>query len=270
MLLIAGNDVNAQYFYKDILAAKQAGDKMQSYKNNKVREVKISSFELDGRESDGFQCNQEINKNYNETQLFTRTNFTPASLLTSFYDDNGRLYSTVDSSAISVTRVAYKYNKDNNLESVSTTATSSDDDFVTDLSEQHLYAYDEAGKVEKMTKVQNLRDSSFFIFGTDEKGNAIIEKDLQTGHKYYYYYDDKGRLTDIVQTNSIGGGLIPNYVFVYNTQGQVTEMTKTDPGIKSFLIWKYNYENNLRIAEKCYGSDRKLVGRITYDYKMKK
>ena len=37
-----------------------------------------------------------------------------------------------------------------------------------------------------------------FLFSLDENKNVTIEKNSETGDLYYYYYDAKNRLTDIV------------------------------------------------------------------------
>ena len=44
-------------------------------------------------------------------------------------------------------------------------------------------------------------------------------------------------------------------------------MTVTQEGGSNFLIWKYAYDNGMRVREKCYGKDRKLMGSIVYEYK---
>ena len=44
-------------------------------------------------------------------------------------------------------------------------------------------------------------------------------------------------------------------------------MTAVEEGSKSFYVWKYNYENGLRIKERCFTDERKLMGSIEYEYK---
>jgi hypothetical protein len=60
--------------------------------------------------------------------------------------------------------------------------------------------------------------------------------------------------------------MIPDYLFEYNASGQLTQMT-TIEGSSDFTIWKYQYENGLRTAEKAYDRNRKLLGTIEYQYK---
>jgi hypothetical protein len=101
----------------------------------------------------------------------------------------------------------------------------------------------------------------------DEKNNIAIEKDTRNGRKYFYYYDDKNRLTDIVHTNEFKEKLLPDYLFEYNASGQLVQMTSTEEGGSYYYIWKYSYENGLRSKEKLYSKERKLMGSISYEYK---
>ena len=44
-------------------------------------------------------------------------------------------------------------------------------------------------------------------------------------------------------------------------------MTALEEGSKSFYVWKYSYENGLRVKERCFTDERKLMGSIEYEYK---
>ena len=44
-------------------------------------------------------------------------------------------------------------------------------------------------------------------------------------------------------------------------------MTTTEEGGNNYFIWKYNYDNNLRSQERLFSKDRRLMGRIEYEYK---
>jgi hypothetical protein len=259
---------HAQYFYKDIVTSQQLQTDMTAYKNNKVRSINIKSFEGDGLESEGFFAQKKINKDYNRTELFTRSNISAPSLLITDFNNKGQISRIHDSSTISVTNNNYTYNSNGDLQSVRSSIRSSDDDFTTELVEEHIYIYDDNGKLSKMQRVKNRRDTVLILFAYDEKGNLSIEKDTRTGSKYYYYYDAKNRITDIVQENDLKLRPFPDYLFEYNnSQGLVSQMIATEEGGNNYYVWKYMYENGLRIAEKCFTKERKLMGRIEYEYK---
>jgi hypothetical protein len=119
-----------------------------------------------------------------------------------------------------------------------------------------------------MIRVKNHTDSTVILFALDEVGNVAIEKDTKSGTKYYYYYDAKKRITDIVQANDLKTGLVPDYIFEYNNSaGLLSQMTTTEEGGNYYFVWKYTYDNGLRIKERCYSKERRLMGSVEYEYK---
>ena len=265
-LSVAIFSVQAQYYYRDIISNRQLLAEMAQYRENKVRLIKIRSFEDDGTESDGFFCEKKISRNYRKTELFTRSNISGISLLTSLFNDKGQLISTSDSSELAVSVNRYTYDNDGRIISILSVIRSSDDDFTNEIKEEHMYVYGNGSIPEKMIRVKNVTDSTHILFGLDEHNNLAIEKDSRNGSKYYYYYDSKNRLTDIVHSNEHTTKLIPDYLFEYNSAGQLVQMTNTEEGGSNYFVWKYSYENGLRIKEKCYSKERKLMGSIEYIY----
>lgn len=265
-LLTAIFSVQAQYYYRDIISNRQMHTEMALYRENKVRLIKIRSFEDDGTESDGFFCEKKISRDYRKTELFTRSNISGNSLLTSLFNEKGQLVSTSDSSELAVSVNRYSYDTDGRIISILSVIRSSDDDFTNEIKEEHIYMYGNGGNPEKMIRVKNVTDSTYILFGTDEQNNLAIEKDSRNGSKYYYYYDSKNRLTDIVHDNEHTTKLIPDYLFEYNSAGQLAQMTNTEEGGSNYFVWKYSYENGLRSKEKCYSKERKLMGSIEYVY----
>ena len=118
-----------------------------------------------------------------------------------------------------------------------------------------------------MTLVKNKTDKTPILFMTDEKGNISIEKNTKTGEKYYYYYDVKNRLTDIVHSSEFTEKLLPDYMFEYDESGNMTQMISTEEGSSNYFIWRYSYENGLRSVEKCYSKEKRLMGSLQYEYK---
>jgi hypothetical protein len=256
---------SAQYYYKDILSNKELLKTMALYKENKVRTVNIKSFEDDGEASDGFFCEKKISRDYKKTELFTRSNISASSVFVSLFDNEGRLLSTTDSSEISVTKNNYSYDSKGRIRSILSSVRSQDDDFTNAILEEHIYTYNEQDQPVKMIRVKNSSDSIVFLFANDEKNMVAIEKDTRSAAKYYYYYDAKGRLTDIVHANE--QQLNPEYIFEYNGANQVSQMTTTEEGSNDYFVWKYTYDNGMRIREKCFTKERRLMGSVEYEYK---
>ena len=260
-------NAQAQYYYKDIISNRQVLADMKAYRENKIHAITIKSFDDDGTESAGFFCKKEISRDYRHTSMFTRADIAPASEFTSAFDADGRLLSTSDSSALSVTEIKYSYDTKNRISNIMSVVRSRDEDFHNVISEEHIYTYDENDVPVKMLLVKNGRDTTLILFATDDKGNVAIEKDTKKGSKYYYYYDAKKRLTDIVRGTETQARLKPDYIFEYTSAGLVSQMTSVEEGSSNYFVWKYNYDNGLRVKERCYSNERRLMGSIEYEYK---
>lgn len=256
----------AQYFYKDFSSNRQAQQNMAAYQSNKVKTIRIKSFEADGSPSEGFFMEKKISKDYKTSTLVSRSAYSAPMLSISTFNDKGQLIETQDTSEISSALYTFTYDESGRLLKTFSTITSSDEDYVSTLIEEHFYVYGDDFYPEKMWLIKNNTDTTTILFSKDETGNITIEKDTKTGRKYYYYYDNKSRITDIVHVNEYTEKMIPDYIFEYNASGLLTQMT-TIEGSSDFTIWKYQYENGLRMTEKVYDRDRKLMGTIEYQYK---
>ena len=266
-ILVTGFSTNAQYYYKDMVSNKQLLDEMARLKEQKLRSVSIKSFDDDGSLSDGFFCEKNISRNYGTVETLTKSNVTGATWFTSLFNKNGQLLKTTDSSQIAVSTVVYDYDEKNRIKSIRSGQRSSDDDFTNEMMEEHIYQYTDGGTLQKMIRVKNYRDSSQILFSLDDKNNISIEKDTKSGKSYYYYYDNKNRLTDVVHLNQFNEKMLPDYIFEYNGAGQVAQMTTTEEGGSYYYIWKYTYENELRTGERCFSKEKRLMGSIQYEYK---
>ena len=265
---LLGLAASAQYYYKDILSNKQLLADLAAYKQNKIKTINIKSFEDDGSPSEGFFCQKKFSKDYTKSELFTRSNISAASMLTSTFNSKGQLIKTYDSSTIAVNSNVYNYDDNSRLASIISMVRSNDDDFTNEITEQHIYSYNEQNLPLQMIRVKNGTDSTIILFALDEQNNIAIEKDTKSGTKYYYYYDAKKRITDIVQANDFKTGLLPDYLFEYNNSaGLVSQMTSTEEGRNNYYVWKYTYEDGLRVKEKCFTKERKLMGSVEYEYK---
>lgn len=275
LLFVIAQAVHAQYYYKDIVSNKQITSDMLTLKQKKIHTIKLKSFEDDGSESEGFLCEKTISKDYKTVELFTRANVSAISLFISVFNDKMQLVNSTDSSEISATHNYYTYDGSGRLVKVESTVKSNDDDFTNVIIEEHIYNYDSNGNLAGMVRVKDRRDSTKVLFSLDDKNNVAIEKDLKTGRKYYYYYDEKHRLTDIAHTSEYREKMVADYIFEYDAQGMLHQMTVTEEGrgkeqednSQRFVMWRYINDDGLRMKEGLFTQNGKLMGSIEYEYK---
>jgi hypothetical protein len=262
-------DINAQYYYRDVISKQDLPAEISLFRTHKIRTVTLKSFNEDDSPSKGFFCKKSISRDFRRIEMGSRSGITAPSLLISEFDEKGTLLSTTDSSDISVTLIRYSRDEKGLLNKVFSLVRSRDDDYVSEITEEHIYSYDRAGIPEKMLLVRNGKDSSLVVFSRDEKGNISIEKNSRTGKTYYYYYDEKNRLTDVVTENDLAGKMLPDYMFEYDEAGRISKMLNTEEGGGgNYYFWIYSYnEKGLRSEEKIYSKERSLLGRIEYQYK---
>ena len=266
--IMAAAAADAQYYYKDILSNKQVLAERMVLKEQKIRNILVHSFEGNKDPSPGFFCEKKISKDYRKVETYTKSNLTGKSLLTTQYNDQDQLIQSTDSSELSVTTSVYQYDAKGNVSSITSYSHSNDDDFSTRLVEEHLYIYEGGNKPVKMVRIRNHKDSATIIFTADERGNIVDENDMgKNGKHYYYYYNDKNRLTDIVKYNAQQRKLLPDFLFEYNSAGQVTQMVTVEEGMSNdYYTWKYVYNEGLRIIEKCFSKENILLGYFEYEY----
>ncbi len=267
VIFVFSFSAGAQYYYKDILSNSQLIAEMAQLREQKIKSISLKSFEDDGSPSEGFFCEKKINRNYTAVETLTKSNVTGASEFTSTFNDKALLLQTLDSSDISSSTSTYTYTGSNKIKSIVSIIRSSDDDFKNEIREEHIYEYNDKDLPVKMTRIKNNTDSTSFVFSTDDNNNVSIEKNTKTGDTYYYYYDNKNRITDVVRMNQFNQKMLPDYIFEYNNAGLIAQMTTTEEGGSYYFIWRYTYDNGLRIREKCYSKEKRLMGTIEYEYK---
>jgi YD repeat-containing protein len=270
LLLLAFTTVlnlQAQYYYNDIVNNKQVLAELAKLKAKKINGVKVISLEATGEESEGFTCQKKINRDFTEVEIYTSTDESYPNTFTSYFTKAGLLQKTVDSSEAGATTILYGYDAAGRLVSVNSSKHFATDDDAGVVFEQHLYKYNDAGILEKMTMVKNNRDTTLYVFQADENGNIAIEKNSRTGEDYYYYYNGRNQLTDIVHRYTYQKKLFPEYAFEYDDAGQLRKMITTEKEGAYYFIWRYDYEDGLRVNERCYSKEGKIMGSVEYKYK---
>jgi YD repeat-containing protein len=256
----------SQYYYKDIVLAQQNQSNLKLMRDHKIHEANIVSLDANDEPTPGFICTQKISSDFSSISTFTKSADIPESTVTSYYDAKGRLIKTVDTSDTFKSTTEYSYNEAGNISTLLNNSVETDNHIV--ASEKHLWIY-EGTVIKQMMKIKGETDTTIVNFEKDEKGNIAEEKAERAGQKLpsiYYYYDNEGRLTDIVRYNQKAARLLPDYIFEYNS-GQVTSMLLVPPGSTDYQKWIYSYNGNgLKESEICYDKKRQVIVKINYTY----
>ena len=269
--LIALKQSHAQYYYRDIVLPDQNAKQQQLYKKVKVAEIKLLGYEADGSPSEDFTCEVIPNSSYTQIRTVTHAEATGSASITAFYNFKGQLYKSVDSTNETVTTYNYSYDSVGRLvNAVSSAYTPADK---RKQAETHIWSYTEQGLPAAMLYIKDGSDTTTVKFVTDGRGNVIEEEQWwrnTSKGKTYYYYDSSSRLTDIVRYNERLKKLMPDYLFEYNETGALSKAINVQPGNNDYITWLYDYnEKGLRNRERCYNKQKRLVGRIEYEYTFK-
>ena len=268
MLSTVSSPAVSQYYYKDLVSTQQINQTFRLYKSNKINLVKLNSFQGHLPVTEGFVCEQKINLAKNQVITYTKTADVGESFFTAFYNQQGFIVKTIDSTTESVGTSVYNYDGNNRLFELKHETYATDNS--SKSTEDHLWQYGETGKPEKMLRIKNGIDTTTVMFKLDEKGNVVEEETIGKSlakAKIYYYYDSKDRLTDVVRYNPKGKLLLPDYIFEYEEDGELSTMTLVPEGSSDYQKWYYKYDDSgLKVVEFCYNKRNELLGKIEYDY----
>jgi hypothetical protein len=265
-LLLAYGSARSQYYYKDIILSKQNQENWKSLREQKAKDVNIVSLDANDEPTPGFVCTQKISTDFSSISTYTKSTDIPESTVTTYYSPVGQQIKTVDTSDTFKSVTEYFYNEAGQLSSLLNTSVETDNHIV--AVENHIWVY-ESGALIKMIKIKGGSDTTIVNLLKDEKGNIIEEKPVHAGQNLpstYYYYDEQGRLTDIVRYNQKAGRLLPDYIFEYNS-GHVSSMLFVPSGSTDYQKWMYTYKpNGLKESEICYDKKREVMVKINYTY----
>jgi YD repeat-containing protein len=258
----------SQYYQKDILSTRQTMEQIKQYKANKVRKVVLQSFEGTGEPVEQFICFQEISPSFNIIKTFSQTMGTMQSVLVTQFNAKGQLIRSADSSNTTLNVSSYTYDAAGRLAVVENVSQAYA--YKTKETVRHQYTYDSTGLPVSMLRIKNGTDTVVVQFKADEKGNVgeeIITAKGKETQTWYYYYDAQNRLTDIVRFNDRARRLLPDYVYEYNEQSQLTQMISVQSGGSDYVTWRYQYNpQGLKIKESCFSKQKQLMGYVTYRY----
>jgi hypothetical protein len=265
ILLLSGNLLQAQYYYLDVLGTQQTNQLFKTIKTNQLKKITATSYENTNEVSPDFVLEQTISDQKIVTRSKTIGN--SPSFFISIYSAN-KLIATTDSSKNAIVKVEYKYGNDNKLVSVSSVSKDFDGLFTT--TEDHVWSYNEKGQPEKMLKIKNSLDTTFITFSYDAQENVaeeIWKKKNRKVEVYYYYYNPKNKLTDIVRFNNRARQMLPDYIFEYDNSGKLIKMVQSQHANANYLTYKYQYNDfGLKEKEIIFNKQKQLLGRIEYKY----
>jgi YD repeat-containing protein len=265
ILLVLGAD--AQYYYNDIVANLQSNNQYQLIKKNRIKKVTAVSYESDNELNQAFKIEQSVNTDASKIATTSVYEGSGNSFSTGYYANN-RIERNEDSSNRVFTTTQYSYNSAGNVTSITTTTR---DAFMGSSSkEDHQWFYNEKNQPAYMFKIKDGVDTTRVDLIYDEKGNVGEEvwkrKGRVTEH-YYYYWNDNHQLTDIVRFNNKVRKMLPDFLFEYDAEGRVSQMTQVPANSSNYMIWKYVYdEKGLKKRELVVNKQRQPVGRVEYQY----
>ena len=257
---------NAQFYYFDIIGTKQTNT---LYKQVRVAAYKkITGISYNGSEpSKDFVLEQTISKDGKTILTRSASVGSTETFFTGYYDVD-RIVKSADSGKNAITTVQYEYDSTGKLQSINSVSNDFDGTFTN--TEDHLWSYNQKGLPEKMLKIKNMVDTTVVSFIYDEENQVAEERWTKSNRSietYYYYYNQKKQITDIVRYNRKAKAMLPDFTFEYNDMDQLSQMTQTQSGSANYLIWRYTYnDQGLKVREVAYNKEKELMGRIEYSY----
>lgn len=259
---------NAQFYFNDIYAKKQINNQIKLFKANNVKLIEVKKLDKENETTEDFSISKQID-DLLKTITTTSTIYGKTSISKSEYN-NLQLVNTVDEKRNVFQTTTFTYNQ-NNLTVILTETF--DSTINESMYEEHKYIYNQKGIVLQMLKVKNEIDTMLVKFKADDNGNIIEEEWQKNGRKietYYYYYNEKNQLTDVVRFNKKQGKLLPEMLFEYNENGQLYKLIEIPYGSSNYNVWAYFYlPNGLKDKELLYNKQLELQGKLIYSYTYK-
>lgn len=258
----------SQYYYNDIIANNQSNKQYLLLKSNKVQKVKAISFDGNNQPSQGFSLEQEFSPDYKKLTTISGTTSGSASTLVTYYENNKVKRSQENARGVE-TLTDYFYDDKGRIQRINSVTT--DTAVQSKSTETHIWTYSDNNQPHLLLKIKNNNDTTRIEMIPDEYGNIGEERWKRKGatpfETYYYYYNNKNQLTDIVRFNKRAQKLLPDFLFEYDTAGRVKQMIQVPAVSSNYMIWSYIYsEKGLKQEEICTDKQKQRLGRIEYSY----
>lgn len=258
---------SAQYYYKDIIGTRESADLINKYRRANVQTVDMKSYTINNTPIESLSVQQRFSPATRSLLTITKTEYLPPSYLQTFFDEEGRVIKTTDSTAGMVNATLYTYNQQGALSAITTRF---GDSLAPVKTDEHQWLYDAQNRISKMLRIRNEKDTAVVSFRLDEAGHVIEEQETRRMVKeepFYYYWDAKNRLTDIVRFNKKAGRLLPEQMFDYAVSNNLIQRTTVAPNSDDYLIWRYRFnDKGLKTREDIFNKQKELTGKVEYNY----
>lgn len=255
----------AQFYFNDVYSKKLINQQIKLFKNNAIKTISVKKLDKDNETTEDFSITKSIDEQFKNI-VTTSTIYGKTTISKTQYN-NLQIANTIEEKRNIFQTTNFSYNNQN----LTVVLTETFDSTINEsLFEEHKYIYNAKGIVLQMLKVKNETDTMLVNFKADEQGNIIEEEWLQAGRKietYYYYYNEKNQLTDVVRFNKKLGKLLPEMLFEYNENGQLYKFFEIPYGSSNYNVWAYFYlPNGLKDKELLYNKAMELQGKLIYSY----
>ncbi len=262
-------NVFSQFYYSDIVSVKNTNTNYSLHKANKVKSITVKNVTQQTEDENAFAIKEIFKKNWQEkvTQA-NLPNGSERTFTTTFSNDK---IARKDDDGLNVNSlIRYEYDANSRLTAIRTSSVDTSAEFSDGFFEKHLFYYDAQGIPTKMFKIKNNTDTTTVLFIKDEVNNIGEERWYRKNElieTYYYYYNEKKQLTDIVRFNAKYEKMLPEFLFEYNENNQVMQMTQIPFGSSNYTVTKYTYdEKGLKTLEKIFTKRGDLLNKIEYVY----
>lgn len=255
-----------QYYYNDIISLKQSNEIYAAFKQNNIKLVTATSVESDNTPTAGFSYKRQITDNGSLVITDISLEATGPTETLEYYTNN-LLSKSVDSSSNVLTTVSYQYNQNGNIDLIQTQT----DDTSRNMHSVEIHKWFYTNNIpDSMLRIKDNGDTTFVHFKKDAQQNIIEELWLKKNHiieHYFYYYNDASQLTDIVRFNTRAQQMLPDFLFAYNNNGILSQLTQIPQGSSDYVTWQYVYdERGLKIKDVLFDKHQQLLGTVTYTY----
>ncbi len=242
----------------------------QQYKmliTHQLKKISAISYDGNNQASTDFLLDQIIDNNKQQVVTHSKSSTNAESFFISSYLRN-KVAKTTDSSNSAINTVLYQYDNEGRIKLI--ISVNKDFDGTVINNEAHLWSYNLKGQPEGMLRIKNNADTTYVGFTYDEVGNVAEEtwkRKSRVIETYYYYYNAKNLLTDIVRFSKKAKQMLPDFILEYDEKGKLVQMTQTQGGSANYLIWKYAYNpNGFKQKETVFNKQKQFLGKIEYTY----
>lgn len=160
-------NVNAQYYFNDIISIKQGNDQYRLLRAQKISAIKAISYEPDNSITDGFAVTQEISRDGKKVTITTTTNNQTGTTVNTY--DLGILKRTQSNNKNISNKTDYSYDAQGRMSKVHLSTV---DTFMNStIAEVHEWSYDEYGAPSSMLRIKNGVDTTLVQFVKDDQQN---------------------------------------------------------------------------------------------------